>query len=133
MRIPARSKVLVATAAAIPLLLGMAPSHAPEEPQVIASGLNNPRGLSFAPDGALYIAEAGTGGAGPCFQGPEGPACYGHSGSVTRVSHKSQRRVLTGLPSYGGEGTGDGAIGPVPMSSPRPWFTSSSECRDVAL
>jgi len=26
---------------------------------VIATGLNNPRGLAFAPDGSLYIAEAG--------------------------------------------------------------------------
>ena len=33
---------------------------------VIASGLNNPRGLSFDADGSLYIAEAGIPvGAGP--------------------------------------------------------------------
>src|SRR5678815_2811521 len=33
---------------------------------VIATGLNNPRGLSFGPDGALYIAEAGINtGSGP--------------------------------------------------------------------
>src|SRR6266540_3657571 len=30
--------------------------------EVIASGLNNPRGLSFGPEGALYAAEAGSGG-----------------------------------------------------------------------
>ncbi len=29
---------------------------------VVASGLNNPRGLRFGPDGNLYVAEAGLGG-----------------------------------------------------------------------
>src|SRR6266849_701021 len=29
---------------------------------VVASGLNGPRGLKFGPDGALYVAEAGSGG-----------------------------------------------------------------------
>src|SRR5688572_7826801 len=52
---------------------------------VIATGLNNPRGLNFGADGALYVAEAGSGGAGPCGPGPEGDRCYGESGSVTRI------------------------------------------------
>jgi hypothetical protein len=80
-------------------------------PKVIASGLNNPRGLAFR-NGDLYVAEAGAGGSGPCFQGPEGPSCFGLSGSVTRIDGNGQTRVLTGLPSFGQQGSGDAAIGP---------------------
>jgi glucose/arabinose dehydrogenase len=29
---------------------------------VVASGLDGPRGLKFGPDGAFYVAEAGSGG-----------------------------------------------------------------------
>lgn len=82
----------------------------------VANGLNSPRGLAFAPHGELYVAEAGTGGAAPCITGPEGgEVCYGTTGSVTRIDHKRQTRVLTGLPSLAGEG-GAEAIGPSDVS-----------------
>ena len=42
---------------------------------VVATDLDNPRGLNFGPDGGLYVAEAGTGGAGPCGPGPEWERC----------------------------------------------------------
>ena len=68
---------------------------------VIATGLNNPRGLNFGADGALYVAEAGSGGVGPCGPGPEGNRCYGTSGSITRIDPQddSATRVLMNLPS----------------------------------
>jgi hypothetical protein len=81
--------------------------------KVVAEGLDNPRGIGFGPDGALYVAESGSGGAGPCVEGPEGgEACFGRSGAVTRITKRSQHRVLTGLPSLAEEG-GVAASGPV--------------------
>jgi hypothetical protein len=75
------------------------------EATVIAAGLNNPRGLNFGSDGALYVAEAGRGGAGPCAPGPEGTRCYGATGSITRLDLRrgTVSRVATGLPSLAGE------------------------------
>jgi DNA-binding beta-propeller fold protein YncE len=73
----------------------------PEATEVIAAGLNNPRGLNFGPEGALYVAEAGSGGAGACAPGPEGIRCYGTTGSVTRIDLRkgTVTRVASGLPS----------------------------------
>lgn len=76
---------------------------------VVASGLNSPRQVSFGPDGALYVAEAGKGGNGPCVDSPEGNVCFGFSGSVTKVMNGRQSRVLRGLPSLAGEGGVSGA------------------------
>ena len=82
--------------------------------KVVAEGLDNPRGIDIDPTtGAIYVAEAGRGGAGPCVDGPEGGrACLGNSGAVTRISHGHQRQVVRGLPSFAGEGTGAEATGP---------------------
>jgi DNA-binding beta-propeller fold protein YncE len=76
-----------------------------ETTEVIATGLNNPRGLNFGPDGALYVAEAGRGGPGPCAEGPEGIRCYGTTASITRIdlSNGVMTRISTDLPSLAGE------------------------------
>jgi hypothetical protein len=73
----------------------------------VMSGLDNPRGLAFGPEGALYVAEAGRGGTGPCTSSirplePDQPRCYGPSGAVSRLWRGAQERVVTGLPSYAG-------------------------------
>ena len=42
--------------------------------EVVASGLDNPRGLDIA-DGTRWVTEAGRGGAAPCVPGPKGTWC----------------------------------------------------------
>src|SRR6266498_2094115 len=68
---------------------------------VVMSGLDNPRGLAFGPEGALYVAEAGRGGPGPCIVLRGAPQCYGPTGAVSRLWRGKQERVAIGLPSYG--------------------------------
>jgi hypothetical protein len=68
---------------------------------VVMSGLDNPRGLAFGPEGALYVAEAGRGGPGPCITLRGEPQCYGPTGAVSRLWRGDQARIATGLPSYG--------------------------------
>ncbi|ACZ43300.1 conserved hypothetical protein [Thermobaculum terrenum ATCC BAA-798] len=83
---------------------------------IVATGLNNPRHLAFGPDGAIYIAEAGKGGSGPCVNGPEGRTCFGNTGSITKIWHGGQARVVRGLPSAASP-DGSFAIGPHDVSA----------------
>lgn len=70
--------------------------------EVIATGLDNPRGLNFGPGGTLLVAEAGSGGNGPCITGANDQEfCLGQTGAVTAIWRGGQRRVVTGLPSLG--------------------------------
>lgn len=85
-----------------------------EKVTVVADHLNNPRGLSPAPGGGLYLAEAGAGG-DVCVPGERGPACAGLTGSVDLVRNGSVKRVVSGLISISGEG-GVAAEGPVSVS-----------------
>lgn len=80
---------------------------------VLADGLNNPKGLSFSPDGSLYIAEAGIGGDGASVPSPsgQGDLCYGTSGAIAKIENGIVKRVLTGLPSVA-FADGTGAAGP---------------------
>lgn len=88
---------------------------------VVMSRLDNPRGLAFGADGALYVAEAGQGGLGLespfCFGGAAGGnRCYGPTGAISRLWHGQQERVVVGLPSQARRADGGNAIGPHDVS-----------------
>lgn len=80
----------------------------------VASGLNNPRGLAFGPNGSLYVAEAGLGagdGAGGFGVG------VGFTGAITEIRqvrspHPITRHVVTGLASIGTDERGPEVVGP---------------------
>ena len=78
---------------------------------VVMSNLENPRHLAFGPEGGLYVAEAGHGGAGPCIFIRGENQCAGPSGAVSVLWRGVQKRVVRGLPSYAPE-SGAGATGP---------------------
>jgi hypothetical protein len=72
-----------------------------QAPTVVMTGLDNPRGLAFAPNGALWVTEAGRGGPGPCAPNGAGESrCYGNTGAVTQLWKGRQSRVAQGMPSH---------------------------------
>ncbi|MGB5102023.1 MAG: ScyD/ScyE family protein [Steroidobacteraceae bacterium] len=74
-----------------------------QSPEVVTNGLDNPRGLAFAPSGALYVTEAGRGGNDTCVvDDTTGETrCFGRSGSITRLWKGQQSRVAEGFESRG--------------------------------
>jgi sugar lactone lactonase YvrE len=73
---------------------------------VFATGLQFPRGLTFAANGDLYVAEAGTGGTemtlGQCAQviAPIGPYRNGPTGRISRIDRDGNRTTFaSGFPS----------------------------------
>ncbi len=90
---------------------------------VVASRLDNPRGVTAGHNGAILVAEAGRGGRSDrCLDSPEGgKLCLGLTGGITAVRQQgqrgtwSQRRIVGGLPSLAGR-DGASAVGPHDVS-----------------
>ena len=74
---------------------------------VVADHLNNPRGLDLV-HGALYVAEAGR--VAPTASTRWRAPASDLTGSITKVSHGKQRRIVKGLLSIAGP-DGAGAVG----------------------
>lgn len=105
-----------------------AAASAPSQPRasavatVFATGLVNPRGLTFGPDGKLYVAEGGypvapmteakAGLGGPCSAGANGPGDYFGSPTGSRISRIDAKgdveTFVDGLPSSEAAGLASG-------------------------
>jgi hypothetical protein len=97
MRITVRVSVLLAWSLAALTISGVAVA-ATVTP--VMTGLDNPRGLAFSPEGALYVTETGRGGSGPPCRLNRGMlSCYGPTGAISRLWHGVQEKWVTGLPS----------------------------------
>lgn len=86
---------------------GLTPAAASGSFSIFATGLNNPRGLTFGEHGVLYVAEGGTGGTqtttpAQCTQvpSPVGPYSGGMTGRISKVSRAGvMSTVAANLPS----------------------------------
>lgn len=96
-------RVLVGASVAIVAALaprGEAMADPVQSFETFATGLDNPRGLAFAPNGRLLVAEAGRGGAnstiGLCEQMPPplGPVTGGPTGRVSVINRHGVRRTF---------------------------------------
>jgi hypothetical protein len=86
-------------------------AHAQASLQVVMNGLNSPYGLTFGPDGGLYVADAGYGNgglaSGPGFtDGSNTPVYFGDTGSVDELRGGIQSQIITNLPSLAAKGGG---------------------------
>ncbi|MEH2163828.1 MAG: ScyD/ScyE family protein [Nostoc sp.] len=81
----------------------------------IVDGISNARGISFGPDGSLYVAEPGIGGNGNCQPSPSTlfqPICAGNTSSLIKVTPDgTKQRILNNFESLAEQPTGNQGAG----------------------
>lgn len=99
------SLTLTGTTLLLTVLAGSAVAQGPPRPsgpsvELLATGLDAPRGLAVAGDGTVYVAESGTAGDDCSTNIPgRGRVCFGRSGAVSRIRDGKLERIIEGLPS----------------------------------
>jgi len=116
-----RSRVL-GIVVVLMLTVGVAAPASGEEHQdwtveVVATGLDNPRGVTIGRGDVVYVAESGSGGptlVDARFGGQPGPGCLGDTGGITRVDRRGNVRRIATLPSFAPafDPDGPGAVEP---------------------
>jgi glucose/arabinose dehydrogenase len=71
--------------------------------ETVARGLDNPRSVAVAPDGSVYVANAGRGGR-QCQGRGEEAMCLGTTGRIVRVAGGQTTTVAGGMVSLAGRG-----------------------------
>ena len=84
--------------AALAALAGAQEAPRAVQYEAVADGLSSPRHLKFDAEGALYVAEAGSGG-DTCLGEGETERCIGQTGAITVVEGDTQERLADDLVS----------------------------------
>jgi hypothetical protein len=114
-----KKRTIISSLLGLSVTLTAIAAQAAPQLTVLANGLNSPRGLGFAPNGRLYVAEAGLGagdGSGGFAVG------VGFTASITEIAGANSRRptwrrIVTGLASVGDTENGfPEALGPSGVS-----------------
>ena len=89
--------------AAAAAALALVPAAQAATVETVATGLNNPRGVAIAPDGAVYVANAGKGGK-LCQGKGENKFCFGMTSGIVKVANGKKSIFAKGLLSAAGAG-----------------------------
>jgi sugar lactone lactonase YvrE len=104
------SKRVAAAAAVAALSAAAVPAANAATVETVATGLDNPRSVAVAPDGSVYVANAGRGGK-QCQGKGEDAMCLGMTGRIVRVAPDGGKTTAArGMVSIAGPG-GPFAIG----------------------
>ncbi len=97
-------KVIVSIFVVLVVMAFAASALAQSGLEAVASALDHPRGLAYAADGTLYVAEGGRGGE-VMMDTPEGQQGFGSTGRVSIIAPDGTQTVaLSNLPSVGDSG-----------------------------